>query len=173
MNNNEITPEGITVIEEEDNLQIIYKYNITLKVICTNLIFMILPLLIMWAVNLLANQVIPPFALPIIFIAMVFSFFLMGISRSVIEINNRNISVSIKPVSKGSIKNIPLSDINTVFYEVKAFAGIVKICYLKALLKNGKKVIIIKGYPEAEEQIKFIQSVIQKRLGLEERKIIA
>ncbi len=162
-------PEGITVKEEEHNLKIIYKYNLNLKAICMNLACMSLVFIVIWIIHLLQHQSVPFFVFPVLFIAICLSLFLTSISSRVIEINNTHVTVCQKPLAKNSPAPIALSDIENICYEPEPLSGIFRIYALKLLLKNSKKITIVKTYPDEEEHIKFIQSVIRQKLGLEGR----
>jgi len=162
-------PEGIIVKEEGHSVKIIYKYNLNFKAICMNLACMSLVCIFIWLIHLLQHQSVPFFVFPVIFIAICFSLFLTSISSRVIEINNRDISVCHKPLTKISPPPIPLSDIDNVCYEHEPLSGIFNIYSLKLLLKNGKKITIVKSYPDEEEHIKFLQSALRQKLGLEGR----
>ncbi len=163
------SPEEIIIREKHNSFKIIYKYNLNFKAICMNLAFMSFVFMVIWFVHLLQHQSIPFFIFPVICIAICASLYLTSISSTVIEINNNCISVCQKPLPKNSPPPIPLSDIDNVCYGPEPLGGIFRIYSLKIVLKNGKKISIFKSYPEGENHVKFIQSVLQKKLDLEER----
>jgi hypothetical protein len=168
----EPAPEGISIEEEGNSLKITYKYKFSLKSIFISLILISFPCLLIWLIHSLQNKTIPIFFYPIIFIAICANFILTAITSKVIEINNMTISTCQKPLAnRTSNKNIPLSNINNIFCEAESFLGLLNIYTLKVLLNNGEKITLVGRYPEEEEKINFIHSVIQKRLGLEGKEI--
>jgi hypothetical protein len=85
-------------------------------------------------------------------------------SSRVIEINDTSMLIY-KPLPQLPPSNISLQDIDRVYYDYKPM-GLKKMYFLKAILKNSTEVPIIGMAMVEEEQVKFIQSVIQERLGL-------
>lgn len=159
------SPEGITIKEEGNSFKIIYKYNLTFRLISFTVIVMFFVFLLISFIDLMNHQSNPLVLFLTLCPVFCFSIFLTSITRMTIEINDSNIKVYYRPLPVLPLSRpVPLNDIYDVCCEA---TGIFRIYSLKIILKNGKKVTLVKDCLQEKELLNFIQSTIQKKLGLE------